>query len=353
MAKTRSIWVGLGTLAFLVLAGCQNDHSTATSPAEPTKSTKMATPEKMSAAIHCVFEKGQTETVHYTRERSYKTWVEMGGTEPQVPGSRKTTLDILCTRHVDEVMPDGAAVMSVTLNEAKWDLQIDTTNKKTTQHYVSTADTHSSDWPGQPSVAGATYQIVIGPDSVVREIRGVDQIKQNYKLGDTPGVASELFTDQTIRQLNERTFVKELHDKSVPPNGLEVLSPNPEATIKAKAIRRHYTIMPLDGVVTVMTSGEPAYTAPDDFPQPDRENIPPFIIELSDLDKLNFVGSARMSNKGQVLADKLEVDCVLTLNGEKISSMSGSKANAGGKEKDQGFMYTQTTLKEDFEVVKK
>ena len=347
-------------LPFLSLTGCQSASSTAS--------------KSIAQMLQYRFSPGHSETVRYTRNRSYKTWVEMGNQPPTMPGSRDTSTEVLMTRKVEEVMPDGSARLPVTIKEARYTLAIDTQNKKSSHQYVSTEEKSESTWDNQPGIAGASYEIFVAPDSTIKEFRGLEGIRATYGLTDASTLVNDLLSEDVLRDIHQRQALIDLNDAAdvtvkkprtvagsdgqtftlvqrSEDGTLTVMAANPEPTIKAKALRLDYRVQADASPMIVHISGQPAFSAPkDQFPPAEMKNVPTFIIELSDMDELAIDGATLLDQQsGTVISDRLKVECLLRLDDEKIGSMAGG--NRPSDPENEGSMYTQTITVEEFKVV--
>ena len=352
--------------AFVVAAarlviGCENaphahhDHSHADKTGDSAVQTPAAPPKAAAKkdTLLCRYKAGDSEKIRVFRERFFRTWVEMPGDEPSVPGSRRSNLEITLQRDVEKVNADGSALIKVTVLDVKRHLDIDTTSKKSKFKYISNSEQNESTWDGQPAINGATYQIVVAPDTSVKEIIGIDALKSEYKLTKKTSLVSSLFEDDLIAKIHERAIVRDRANGEVTEKGVQSLMPNEEATIKARAIRNTYSCAPGQGnIVSVSFTGEAAFTAPEGFPEPAKPSdmMQVTIVTNSDMNELVINGEGTFDKAaGKVLSENRAVKCTLILDGNKLFAKPDQEPKQG--DKGGGEMFTVTELKETFEVL--
>ncbi len=342
----------------LVMIGCESDpqHDHPNSVARSGETTVPApAPQPQPAApsdlLLCKYKAGDSDKVRVFRERFYRTWVEMPGEEPSVPGSRRSNMEVTLQRDVEKVNADGSALMKVTVLEVKRHLDIDTTNKKSKFKYISNSEENESTWDGQPPISGASYKIVVAPDTTVKEIIGIDELKSEYKLTDKTRIVSSLFEDDLIGKIHERAFIRDIAAGEATDTGVAALLPNEEATIKARAIRNTYVRGETQGdVVTVSFTGEAAFAVPEGFPDAAKPSdmMQVTIVTNSDMDELAVAGEGRFDQAaGKVLSETSSVKCTLILDGSKLFAKPDQEPNP----KAGGEMFTVTELRETFEVL--
>ncbi|MCK5113442.1 MAG: hypothetical protein KAR11_01615, partial [Phycisphaerae bacterium] len=127
---------------------------------------------------------GQTEQVRFVSEDSYNNWVEMPDEPPTEKNGRVIKKNIVMTREIESVNADGSAIMKVTLNKIDLNMHTFRRQKENFYNYVSTPANTKSDRKGDPELAGASYKIKIAPDTTVREIIGLDQLRKSLGIDE-------------------------------------------------------------------------------------------------------------------------------------------------------------------------
>ncbi|MCH9021904.1 MAG: hypothetical protein IID32_03990, partial [Planctomycetes bacterium] len=306
--KYGLIW--MGAVALFSLVGCaepqllrEETKATPETTKAPSEMT-IVTPEEPNVplekpvSLRCKYRVGEVERVRFYREFQYRSWLEMPGKEPTKSGMRTIVEELIVRRKVESVEPDGSAVIKVTFEKAM--MTIDTQKTPNLYRYISDINnTTTSQSPG-PKLAGVSYRIRIAPDTSVLEIIGLDEQRRKLKLTDpATGVVSNWLSENSIRRLHERDFVKRCPDKATYNQTCMSLVSIPDGMIKAKAIRNTYTIgagavkNDTGQWVTVTNQGEPAYKVPDDFPPPPKPSHVGAvrIVSASEMEELKVEGT--------------------------------------------------------------
>lgn len=293
--------------------------------------------------IRCQYQSGQSERITVAQEKNYESWVEMPEKEPTQRNSRKNRQELTLLRHVDSVASDGSALMTITIEKAEVALDIDTQKSKSKHHYTSTAENTNTTWGNEPAVAGVSYQIKIAPDTRVLEIIGLDEARTGLNIKkDAKGIASNILSEEAIRVIHERSFVKDSP-------GPEALAPIPDAMIKAKAIRKTYNYQQDAEHITALSVGEAAYTAPEGFPEPPTPSNmgQTMIINISEMDKLIVQGRGVFDlNTGSVTSEENNIKCTLVIDESNLSAQFGKEDKKGSG----GVMFTVTEIKNTFDA---
>ena len=328
--KYGLIW--MGAVALFFLAGCAE-----------------------SQLLRCKYTVGKVERVRYYREFIYRSWVEMPGKGPTKSGMRKTVEELIVRREVESVEPDGSAVIKVTFEKAM--MAIETTKSPNMFRYESDINNPGASKPLEPKLAGVSYRIRIAPDTSLLEITGLEEQLKKMKLGKaTTGVVSNWLSENSIRRLHERDFVKRCPDKAAYNQTYMSLVSIPDGMIKARAIRNIYTIgagavkHDTHQWVTVTNKGEAAYKVPDDFPLPPK---PPhmgavMIVSTSEMEELKVEGTGTFDlTAAAVRGDHTSVKCTLVISGDALFGQTSQP----GQEGKGGEMFTTIEFTETYELL--
>ena len=307
----------------------------------------------------CQYEPGQSERVRISQDKLYKIWVEMPGNPPTPTITRQEKFEIVLLREVESVEPDGSAIMKITVESIDRTLNIESKQGDKSLRYLSTADKTQSggDWRGEPKLAGAAYKIRITPKTLVTEIIGLEELRAQLNLKeDAAGPVAAMLTEKEIKRLHERLFLQDSPAKIDLKKGYEKLVPIPDATIKAKGVRKTYTISQTPSnddqqrLVTMTSTGQAAHTVPEDFvagPVP-TNMFQKMIVETSEMDELIIKGQGVFdAAAGSVRSETNEVKCTLILDGSSLTGQfaPGKEGGSGGE------MFTFTHFTDTFEVL--
>lgn len=357
-------------IALLILTpgGCEKpSDSIATSSRvveRDTSAQMQPAPSTGASALRCRFTVGHDETVRLRTSHLYRSWLEMPGKEPSQVSSSLTEQEFITRRQVESVAPDGSATIKVAIQSVKSVLSKDVSDKKTTHKYISTPDKTSSTGAAQPALSGATFKIIMAPDTTVTAIMGLDQLRENLEISaDSGRIAGRFLDEQRIKDRHQRRFLQ--HSPSdVPAAGASTYSlPDtygklveiPDPMIKALAVKNTYHVGPVtrqDGadVVSVTLTGQAKHSVPEDFPPaPKVTRFEAVLIQNnSDMQKLDITGNAVFDlTSGQVRSDTTSGDCLLVLLEENLFGgvPEARKRTTGGK------MFTEIKLSQEFTVL--
>jgi hypothetical protein len=316
MMCRRTVWAVTGLA--LWVAGCSN-----------------------GPALRCKYQLGQTDRIKITLTQFYKNWVEMPDRPNENGRSRETRDEIVLRRHVDEVKPDGSAVMTVTMEQVQHVVEVIFPDKHTTQSYLSTADKTESSWPDEAMLGGRTYRVLIGPDTTVRQFLDRDELLRKLGLGSGDrGVAATLVSENFLKACHERDFVQyggaaggtTSHDFSLP-----------NEMIKAQAIRKTYATGPVQAnghqTLAVAVTGAPLHELPQGLatPMPPNDSIQRIIKDASDMEEFVWTGQGVLDvTAGTVQKEEQQFRILLILQGENVPFLQGKTKPGQG-----GLMFTE------------
>gem|GEM_PF-1134164 len=349
-------------------------------PAAQEQVAKPAVTQKESA-LRCRYTVGSVERARFANSSQNKVWVEMPDKEPSEPQSNETQREIVLRSEVEKVQEDGSAIIKVTIEQAKVsetvitketkqtakDAEKTLKDTKRTNTYSSDAEGTKSTWRNQPKLAGASYKIEIAPDTTVKEIMGLDELRQKLEIGeDDTGKAVSLISEESIKSYHEREFVRYSPDRFTPqqgydhplPKNYEKNLPVSNAIIKAKAIKKIYSAQEPQKknnsqTVTITCQGEPLHLLPEGITEPQLSGSFFLIVtkEKSDMQGFKIAGRGDFDlTTRQVIEDSSETECTLVLDGAKIGfgEQPGKKIEPGSA----GFMFTQFNSQSKYELLK-
>ncbi len=283
--------------------------------------------------------------VKYSQTVGYKNWVEMPGKEASHVSMRETKEEIQMLRTIDSVEADGTALMSVTLLEVKLSLNIDVQDKKKQMSYNSSEGGTKSDWPGQPKLAGVSYQIRVAPDSSIVEFVNLDKVRKELGLEDSSsGAVANILSDDSLRRYHERKFMINAPKKIAVGESKVINAPLPDAMIKAKAIKETYSVkgVPVEGgeqLVSVIMEGSDLQTLPEGMAEPEgiKEFGRSLIKDKSDMDSLSVTSIGTFDvGKGMATMEFNALSCKLVLLEENVFGEQAKQKKGGGRDNVYG-----------------
>ena len=305
--------------------------------------------------LRCKYKVGETQKIRLHRQLLYRSWLEMPGKETTESGMRNTIEELIVSRQVESVEPDGTAVMKVTFVKAM--ITVETRKNKNLFHYKSDMESTETSLDTEPKLAGASYRIKIAPDTSILEIMGLEEQREKLKLDNqSKGVVSNWLTEKSIRRMHERDFVKHCPLNATYNQTYESLASIPDPMVKARAIRKTYTIGPaavkkdMSELVTVTSHGEPAYTVPEGFPPAPK---PPhmgavMIVNASEMNELKVEGVGTFDLvTATIQDDTYSVNCILVISGDTLFG----KTPQPGQEGQGGEMFTTIKFNETYELL--
>ncbi len=300
----------------------------------------------------------KTDRVRFVKLDRFNSWVDMPGRPPDGQSNRDLVEEVVFTREVESRNSDGSVVIKVTFESVK------VTDKRLVQGeqyeltYDSTAEKTVSTEKNEPPLAGVSYQILMAPDTTVKAIMGVDQLRQ--ELGFQEGVvtmASRFLEDKYIRLCNEREFMQ----SGVQAGGTITRQfPVRHVMNKAQALEKTFraqktkTPQGRTGLAVQMT-GQAIYVLPSGWPQPPPPPDPyrEQIKAMSDMQDPVISGESLYDLKTkQVLHDYNKIKCVLIITEDKISQQLGKEV-AQEQKGSGGQMFTEIELEHRFETLLK
>ena len=333
MIKHGLIWVM--TVVFLAVVGCGGSESQL----------------GKGASLRCVYKVGDVQKIRLQRQLLYRSWVEMPDKEPAESGMRKTFEELIVKREVESVAPDGTAVMKVTFEKAV--MAVETKKSQNLFRYSSDMQNTETTNSQEPKLAGVFYRIRIAPDTSILEITGLEEQRKELKFDETTkGVVSNWLSEKSIRRLHERDFIKQCPIKATYNQTYESLVSIPDPMVKARAIRKTYTIgsSAVKELVTVTTSGEAAYKVPDGFPAAPK---PPhmgamMIVNASEMNELDIEGTGTFDlATATIQSDTYRVNCTLVISGDTLFGQTPKP----GQEGKGGEMFTTIEFSETYELL--
>jgi len=335
-------------------------------PPEKAPAPKDKGPKAVPTDLRCRFKAGQVERVRYTSTKMNKVWVEMPNKEPSQTGMNETNKEIVLRTEVLKVDSDGSALVNVTIEQVRLDTMSDVNKKKRKSEYYSgnKKTTTSTNWSGEPKLAGASYKIKINPDTSVQKIMGLADLMKKLKIKEEDNkVVNILITEQAIKQYHERDFVRfspaevtgASKNKTALPKQYEKDVPIPDDMIKAKALKKKYTVGAVESkdaqkMVTIKATGEPLHVLPEGMEEPTNpqdmgKNLIKQMSNIHEL-KINDVGQFDLTT-GTVKSEKENLKCTLIILDKDIAPAKNQKQKDSG-----GAMFTEITMNSDFEVLK-
>ncbi|MCP4708459.1 MAG: hypothetical protein GY869_07535 [Planctomycetes bacterium] len=297
-----------------------------------------------------LFQQGQVDTIRFVRSDSYRNWVEMPDQPPTMESSRLLTEEIVLTREVETLNPDGSVILKVTFD------QVNITDNRIVQgtenlfQYISNSQETKSTKPGEPPLAGASYRVKLAPDTSVQEIVGLTELRQQLELPEgSVGLAALMLSERRIKKCHEREFLQSGVQSDKPATKL---FPVEHEMNKAKALEKTFIAsLPGTNTMSVSMTGEAVYVLPDGWTEPPQPVDPfrPQIKELSDMQPPEIIGESIFDQSTKkVLQDNYSVKCLLILPGNKIAQRVDNKE----VEDDGGLMFTEIKLEHKFETIK-
>ena len=329
----------------------------------PAQPVAPASPQPQAgSALRCQYNAGDVDKIRVESSRLYKNWIEMPDKGPSMVKSNLSRQQLWLTRRVESVAADGSAVMQVTLDKVLFSVDIDVDGEKKTSSYVSSPDDNSSTWPAEPTLHGATYKIVIAPDTTVTSVIGLDELRKKLRVSDdAKGVAGTLLTEDRIKRLHQRDFVRLSPAQPADATGGAHVLPKaysqvveiPDPMVKAMAVENSYVVGPISktasaDTIPVMLTGKALYSAPEGFPEPPTVNAfgALLIKNNSDMQNLIITGSSLFDlTARRVKTDDVSVACSLVLLEENL--FGGPKP---GRKSSGGKMFTDVKLHRSFQV---
>lgn len=310
--------------------------------------------------MRCIYKPGDVDKIRFISGFDYKTWVEMPKKDKSNLNGRVSQREIVVSREVQSVEPDGSAIMKVTIESVKLSVTSKVEKKETKRSYISTGTENKTDFPGEPALAGTVYTIRIQPDTTVESIVELDNVLG--KLGvtaESATVVSELLSPASIKQLHQCDFVAfgpaSVSDEMTYNKNVPIKGQMPDNIIKAQALNKTYTVQPIaegTGQVVVAIGGEPLYVSPEGFEklQEPSDMGMSMIKNSSVMDELTITGQGVFDlTTCKVVKTEDNINCKLILDGNDLGFGGQSKKNA--KKGSQGFMYTTLKLFRSYEVI--
>lgn len=309
------------------------------------------TPKGGPSGMKCRYQQGSVETITVTSNSFYKNWVEMPGKPADQVRSRKNHVEMVLKREVEQVNPDGSAILKVTMEKVDSRIEVDFPDKKTEDFYTSTPEKTDS-LKDEPMLGGRSYKIKIAPDTTVLEIIGREALMQQLSLSsDSTGMVPGLISEELIKRCHQRQFMQY---PVAPGKKRSETVRLPDVMIKAKALEKTFTAGAVETqngkqTVTVTTTGAPVYTLPQGFPEPEEPKAfgQKLILDNSDMQEFKVEGQSVFDlTAGGVLKDQQSVSCSLVLLGDKLFGGKGKDQPGGG---GGGEMFTEIKISETFE----
>jgi len=337
-----------------------------TTPAPKTPAPKDKGPKVVPTDLRCRYKAGQVERFRYTSTKMNKVWVEMPNKEPSQTGMNEFKTELVLRTEVLKVDGDGSALMNVTIEQVRLNTMSDVNKKKRKSEYYSDEkkNTTSANWAGEPKLAGASYKIKIHPDTSVQQIIGREELMKQLQIKEEDNkVVNVLITEQALKQYHERDFVRfspaevtgTSKNKSALPQQYEKDVPIPDDMIKAKALKKKYTVGAVESkeaqkMVTINGTGEPLHVLPEGMEEPSSpqdmgKNLIKQMSNIHEL-KINDVGLFDLT-AGKVVSEKENLKCTLIILDKDIAPAKNQKKNDSG-----GAMFTEITINSDYEVLK-
>ena len=314
-----------------------------------------------SPLMKCEYRQGDVQKIRYSSSTENRIWVEKSDTKRQQTGQNMVRNEMVMTREVESVAPDGSAIMKVTFEEVNIEFESNVGKRSKKGTYRSTIENTTTSQPGEPALAGNSYKIRIAPDTTVLEIMGLDALRK--KLGvsvDDELRVAKLLSEKNIRQSHECDFVRYAPKSAFSAKRYEKNVRLPSGMIKAKALKKIYTIdesagaesIPADkrNLIAVELSGEPLYVLPKDVEESESPQgvFPSMIKEMSDMQELNVSGIGFFdSATGTVLKSQENIECILSLAESKVTKRFKGKS---GKE-SPNEMLTSVTIKRSYSII--
>ncbi len=317
-----ALW--LVAAAMVLLAGCQSNKPAVT------------------------YKTGDVDTVSYTEKNVYKNWVEMPGKDKDQVRMRTTEYTVVLRREVESVGADGAALMNVTFEQVKFDLNIDFPDKNTHEYYLSTADKTESSRGGEAMLGGRSFKVRMAPDTTVLEVMGRDTLLEQLGLSEeSTGTAKFFVSEDQLKKYLQRELIK-----NAPGAGGKnvVMQPIPDSMVKAKAVKTTYKTASASGdVLAISATGEAVHVVPKGMtdPQPPTVFGQKLIFDNSDMQEYIAEGAARFdAASGKVLEETKSMKCMLVLLEENLFGGKGKEKAGSG-----GVMFTEILQNETFTSV--
>ncbi|MBN1763837.1 MAG: hypothetical protein JW860_01145 [Sedimentisphaerales bacterium] len=350
-----------GFIALLISFGCE----TAPSGSDAETVVKESAPKIMKSQLRCTYKVGDVEKVRWTDESEYKVWVQMEGQEPGKPKYRDMQKEIVMNTQVESVEEDGTAIINVVWEQVNMSIKYPTPKDKTAKRsYFSDAKTTRSDWPGEPELAGVSYKIKMAPDTTIKEVMGLDELRKKLNISNSDSGVAALLQEDRIKMYHQRDFI--LHcpaeftnqNKQGLPGTYEKNIEVPDEMIKAQAIKMVYQVEPVlttdsGRMIKVVGKGTPLYVLPEGMsnpPQPDRfdKNM---IKSMSNMDELTVTveGDYNLTT-GTVTRDLKDIKCTLIIL-EKNINFGDEAPNTPQKQAGDNEMFTTVVLKTLYEVI--
>ena len=298
------------------------------------------------------------ERAHFVKLDRFNSWVEMPGKPPAGRSTRDLTEEVVFTREVESTNSDGSKVIKVTFESVKvTDVRL-VQGEQYELTYHSTVEKTVSTEKNEPPLAGVSYRIVMAPDTTVKQIMGVDQLRQ--ELGFQEGVvtmASRFLDDKYIRLCNEREFMQSgVLTAAETSKQFPVRHVMNKAQALEKTFRAQETTTPQGHPgLAVQMAGQAIYVLPAGWfpppspPDPYREQIK----AMSDMQDPVISGESLYDLKTEkVLYDNNKIKCVLIITEDKISQQVGKELTEEQKGSG-GQMFTEIELEHRFETLSK
>ncbi|KPK76608.1 MAG: hypothetical protein AMJ79_06110 [Phycisphaerae bacterium SM23_30] len=299
------------------------------------------------------YQPGQVEKVRFVRQDLYNSWVETPGQPQAMPSSREFTEEVVLSREVESVNSDGSMIMKVTFEQVNVTDKRKLENQENLITYRSTREKTESSEANEPALAGASYRIVLGPDTTVRGIMDLEQLRKELGIQEGASViVARLLQENRLKITHEREFLQ----SGVQTGGqatklFPVRSEWNKAQALEKTFRAQNTQTPLGhpGLAVTMT-GQAVYILPEGWPDPPRPEDPirPILIEKSDMQPPEITGESLLDlTTGQVLRDNTKTKLTLIITSEKIAQEAGVEK----KETVDQQMFMQIELTHQFETL--
>jgi len=358
--KKRLNLLAFGFIIALVLLPV--NRGTAAEKSEKTTGSKM-----VPSALRFRYQVGREHTIRLTSEKLNKVWVEMPNKPPTLTGMNQTNSEIVLKTKVKAVDPCGVALVNVTFDKVKLSMKSDVRKKKRENEYSSDAQKTSStpEWPNEPKLYGASYQIKIAPDTTVRKIIGLDKMYKKLRINkDDKRIVLGIISEEAIRRYHQQDAIRfspaEVPDgkdkETALPKAYEKNVALPDPMIKAKALKKKFQVHEpqiKDGrrLVKVTSTVEPLHILPEGMeePAPPNDFGRTMIKRMSDMNELKVTDEAVFNLTDRSLQSvKSLVDCTLIILEENIGMTPKNKERKGSG----GAMFTQVKQITTFEVTK-
>ncbi len=307
--------------------------------------------------MKCAYQPGEVEQAKISTDEINKVWVSMPDEDPTKPQLKETKKEIVYTAEVESVDEKGNAILNVTLDKVKVYLKSDVRDKNVENEYYSDGTEFRSTWKNEPELAGKSYQVKLAPDTSVLDIMGLEELRKELNLvRDEPGIIAGLLQDDHIKSIHQRKFLQHLPENIKFGKQYDVNIKLPDDMIKAKAVKKIYTVNPPQksddaDVIPVTAEAEPLFVLPvgvEETPEPTRfdKNL---IKSMSNMNEFSITehNLFDMTNQKVLKASEM-IDFTLLILGKDIGMAAGQTAQKNMKD-NGGEMYTVIQIDTSYE----